>query len=248
MAESATAGDSRHKPLSESDLAEIVTASMSVKGLPAIVTEEWVKHAAKQGRCVHDRLLKAKTFLNAFGSHYGSATIQTFLIDSSSQQTVIDGIKKTVRDFGNPEQFKRNILFYGSSGVGKDHLLYCMAMNAIFYHGHQVHWVNASRLYSSLWQGLNDRNLESVLQPLMDAQVLAISDPILTTNESSSFILDKLKDVIDYRYRKQLPTWLTVNAQGTEDIYEFFGETAGSRLVQNSIGFPCFWENYRTTN
>lgn len=112
----------------------------------------------------------------------------------------------------------QGLVLTGASGTGKDHALVALARPAILDHGFTVAWIDGAAFFSQLrdriGEGLSERG---VIRPLIDADILILSDPVPASGMLSDFQRDRLFDVIDKRAAAGKPTWVSCNfATGDE--------------------------------
>lgn len=139
-----------------------------------------------------------------------------------------------------------SIVWFGPPGTGKDHLMAAMIHMAVL-EGIRVRWVNGMDLFGEVRDRMSDdTKQESVfVSGLVAPKVLAISDPLPPSGELTQFQSAMLFRVIDGRYSRGRPTWVTANVQSAEEMERRMGTQAVDRLTDGALVIPCGWESYR---
>src|SRR5262249_39787414 len=118
--------------------------------------------------------------------------LETFNVYHPAQNEVIDRLRKISEQW--PERLLRGdgLLFYGSVGTGKDHLLAAMLYAAIE-RGAGCMWLNGQELYGRFRDLMDTGEAEEgVIRRLAEPQVLAISDPIPAVGGARAWNLTQL--------------------------------------------------------
>lgn len=121
------------------------------------------------------------------------------------------------------------------------------AMRAALIAGKTVEWVNAASLWETCkacW-GKQGHEVEDVLNPLIKADVLALSDPYPPDGQLDRHEKVWLYQLIDRRYRDMRPTWVTLNAKDAADAGAVLGAQVVDRLRDGAIVFECRWKSHR---
>lgn len=138
------------------------------------------------------------------------------------------------------------LIFFGSVGTGKDHLMAAM-LYACCEAGIHCDWVNGQTLFQRFRDGMSGDDRESsIVQSFFAPQVLAISDPTPPVPlKDESWRLETLYRVIDKRYRDMKSTWLTINAVDANDADAKLSAQVFDRLRDGAEMIPCFWPSFR---
>ena len=139
----------------------------------------------------------------------------------------------------------RSLLFYGTVGTGKDHLLAAMLYSAAR-SGFETDWHNCHDLFGQFRDLMDGRERESsLLRRLARPDVLGLSDLIPPVGNSTAWRSELLLRILDLRYRECRPTWATMNAASPEDAEESLSAPVFDRLRDDALMVPCFWPSFR---
>lgn len=216
---------------------DLIRAVGSMAGLPSLITPEWIQQlvdSSADTEGVFSRLEQSYTFSKAFGRLYHNATFTHFEANSDDQKRVVAQIKEISEFLHEPKTLQRNLIFFGPCGTGKDHMMYCLLMKAIFVHGYRVQWFDGSALFGKLRHAAVAGSIEQKIEQLQSVDILAISDPLFISDELTPFLIEQWGRIVDYRYRHCLPIWLTVNAKDRSVFKKHFSNRTAGRLLQNA--------------
>jgi len=177
--------------------------------------------------------------LRRMGSRYAECSFETFVCESPEQQTVVD------RLVGYDWLHRPNVLLFGPKGTGKDHLL--TALVRLAGAGDLgVEWRNGLDLFGE-WRSLvgGEESERDAIAPLVGCDVLALSDPLPPSGQLSEWQQQMLARVIDGRYRKLAPTWVTLNVTSGEEAESRLGPLIADRLRDGALALFCNWPSYR---
>lgn len=142
----------------------------------------------------------------------------------------------------------RNLCLVGARGTGKDYALTHAMKRAIQLTQRHVNWWDGARLFTAFKHaatGKADRTFGQLTEGLSESYVLAISDPLPPIGCLSEFLAGALLSVIDYRYRHDKPTWVTLNVRSRKDAEERLGPLIVDRLFENAERIFFDWGSYR---
>jgi DNA replication protein DnaC len=166
--------------------------------------------------------------------HYRLASLDTFEVYHEAQRPVLARLRALVPDLRQFITAGRSLIFYGTVGTGKDHLMAAMLYEA----------VNAD--CSASWVGGRDTFGGGAVDFLgRRRSVLGISDPVLPVGRPADWEMPKLHEVIDDRYRARKATWLTINAPEPDAIKQMLTVPIWDRLRERAELFRCVWPSYR---
>lgn len=137
------------------------------------------------------------------------------------------------------------LTLFGSIGTGKDHLMSALIFDAMRC-GFTVEWRDGNRLYRDLRTVVSENATEAdMIDPLISADVFAISDPLPPQGKLSPFIIEKLFSVVDRRHREQKATWLTLNVKSRNEADERLSPQIVDRITDGALCLACEWPSYR---
>ena len=167
----------------------------------------------------------------AYLADQGTVPEQTF--DSWIQIPEAKEAYEAARDWAQGDAQFIHLTIYGPTGNGKTHLANasCLALNQ---HGvHCVLWT-VSELLEHLRAAIGDSTIHTELNVLKELPVLILDDWKAT--HETYWSIDKLEEIVDYRYRYQKPLMITTNEQLQtipERVIDRMSEKDLSKLVFN---------------
>src|SRR5262245_5890875 len=201
----------------------------TVRSDPSLLTPEQLKsldeaQRARDSRDATRRRVEARAELaRRMGRRYGPdrATLDGYRVEYHEQAEAVKVVKAVARNAAAAGRDARGIVLYGTVGTGKDHLLAAL-LYAVADAGLSASWVNGQEVYSRFRDAMDSKKSEeSIMAGFTSPQVLGISDPIppvIDPHKPTAWRTELLFRVIDRRYRDCRPTWMTVNAQDTDDL------------------------------
>lgn len=203
--------------------------------------ESWTE---RQQRRRHTEIQEAKRFatrasLSRMGSRYATCRFESFSCEQPEQQAIVD------RLVGYDWLHRPNVLLFGPKGTGKDHLLTSLVRLAGD-GGLGVEWRNGLDLFGE-WRALvgSDERERDAIAPLIGCDVLALSDPMPPSGQLSEWQQQMLARVIDGRYRRLAPTWVTLNVMSGDEADARLGPLIADRLRDGAVALFCNWPSYR---
>ena len=142
---------------------------------------------------------------------------------------IIDRCRRFADDFGKRYE---NILLLGNVGVGKTFLTNCMT-KAILDKGYSVIYFTSIRLFDTLSRELfnyEERSSRDILNDIYTCDLLIIDD--LGTENVSSFVAQRLFDILNERDLRKRPTIISTNLS-FEDLGKRYTERNFSRIFGN---------------
>lgn len=216
--------------LSEQDLADI----------------EARKTEAAREQEIHDRRQRLAAFLSRRGRQYGGCTLDNFVVECPAQGEVLRVVRAYAGRLREEIAAGRGLLFLGPCGVGKGHLTVALARIAIIDFGFSVAWVNAAewfrRLRSAIGEGAGE---SSLFDPLVEAHVLLLDDPVPPHGALTVFEAARLFDLLEARNRHRRPVWTTMNVADREEAESRATVPVVERLLDLAIPVHCDWPSYR---
>lgn len=130
------------------------------------------------------------------------------------------------------------LLIYGNPGNGKSHMSFCIA-NKLLSSGTPVVCVSIDSLLTRIKQTFNKWGSEGeieILNSLTNADLLVLDD--LGTENKTEWSISKIYNIIDARYRSNLPVIITTNLSIAE-LENYYGKRTIDRINE----MCTFYEN-----
>jgi DNA replication protein DnaC len=186
------------------------------------------------------------------GSRYSDCRVNNFdvlddnLEASGLKQLAKEKVTEYLTDVKENIEAGKNVLFYGTKGTGKDHLMAAMMVHAVNTQ-FRVEWRDAAAIFSearATW-GTKNSDIETVIKPLVAADVLAISDPVQRGRELDRHEVTWLSQIVDRRYRNKKPIWCTMNVTDGDDAQKQLTPAIWDRLRDGAVAIECKWQSFR---
>ncbi len=194
------------------------------------------------------------TLVGQRGERYEKCTFGNFVVMQSDwslgsrndRKVAIGLAKEYARDIEANVHTGKNLILFGPSGTGKDHLLMAVARVATLDHGIRVTWHNGMELFADMRDTFGGRTTEKdFISKFTGPSVLAISDPLPPEDKLTPFQVSLLFRIIDRRYSEMKPTWLTLNVKTKAEAAKRLTPQIHDRLRHGACAVECDWESYR---
>jgi DNA replication protein DnaC len=217
--------------------------------------EERVIHEGKQSSW--------KAFIEQRGSRYAECAIRNYEVTCPAQEVVVEALREYCRNIKERIAAGVNVLLLGPAGTGKDHLTVALARAAISecggekdsYNGERggirlgfnIEWTSGPGLFSALRATFDRKGggADRILKGLSTAKVLYLSDLMPPSGKLTDFQEETAYEVIDNRYNRRLPTWLTLNVASRSEMEAGLGSAIVERLIDGALILQCNWPSYR---
>jgi len=197
----------------------------------------------------HERALRWRRIVDSRGARYALCQLSEFHFGNDEHSVQRAAACKQVAEFCQQLEVsreKRNLIFAGPPGTGKDHLMFYALRFAVMRCGTRAAWIDGQRLFSDLRDGITEGKAErETLGELIRADVLAISDPVPPNASLTDHQRNMLFRLIDDRYSHYRPTWMTVNAANPQELDQRMGVSLVDRLLHDAVAVNCYWPSYR---
>jgi len=208
---------------------------------------EKLSYAERQELRLHNsRFERFQKFLESRGKRYQDCSSKNYLITCDDQRAATIRLGEYCRD---PESITkgRNVVLFGPSGSGKDHLLVALAKRVFWMTGTVPCWFNGTDMAKRWRDSVRewDYSASSFDDDLRDAEVLYISDPLPPTGALTEYLQEKWFDLVDYRYRNQLPIWVSLNVADGDEAELRLGVPIVDRLRDGALCIHCNWPSHR---
>lgn len=172
-------------------------------------------------------------------------SLATFEVECEKQKVAFDKLKAVKEGLREFVEAGRNLVFLGTVGTGKDHLMAAM-LYAAAQERYRCGWFNGQEVFGSFRDRIDtgDRD-EDYFRELCDPDVIGISDPIPPVGSPSAWDTANLYRIVDRRYRAVKPTWVSLNAANEEEADRRLSEPVSDRIMHGAEIIRCFWPSFR---
>lgn len=222
----------------------------------------------RAARAAGKRRRDAEAFARCRGARYADCRIENYQCDQKGQDEALDKLRRYLDNA--PEEITRgnNVILFGPSGTGKDHLLTAIAFATIDQHGRRptpgdderrfsrddepqgrfsFEWRTGAELFGFLRDGMNqEHNERKTLDPLIRCDVLIFCDPLPPGGELTRYQGEILYRVLDARYSACRPTWVSLNVSNSTEAAARLGAAVHDRLRHGALAIFCNWKTHRT--
>lgn len=188
-----------------------------------------------------------KRFLKRRGHRYASCTMDNYETPAPAQKAVLGDVRAYGEDILGRLKVGQNLILFGPSGTGKDHLAAAIARVAILEHGLMVAWASGALFFTGLRAAMDNRNLceERIVEYLTRPDLLLLSDPVPPAGVLTDYQRSMLYRVVDERYNSMRPIVLTINVLSSGEADERLGAPIVDRLKDGALTLFCSWLSHR---
>lgn len=181
------------------------------------------------------------------GDRYAEASLDNFEVYDPKQRAAIQMVRSYGHKLGEHVAAGDSVLFFGPPGTGKDHLMATLMRRATAGLGLSLKWRNGMDLFGEIRDRMDDAGAKesTLIRDLATPAILAISDPVPPWGSVSEYQAVMLFRIIDARYRRRRPTWMTLNVESGADAAARMGASVADRLSEGAITVRCEWPSYR---
>lgn len=186
-----------------------------------------------------------QAFVERRGSRYAGCTLDNFHVSDPAQRNVVTKLKAYRDNLIDNFTLGMGVLLYGPVGTGKDHLLIELVRLAIAV-GKSVAWMNGGDMFGMFRDNMDADEKERVLvERLVRPDVLYVSDPLPPLDDLPWFRRELLYRIIDARYSRCKPLWITTNVASSADLDKRMGPECGTRVRDGALCLFCNWPSHR---
>lgn len=192
-----------------------------------------------------------KDIMSQAGSRYANATLDSFRLHGTAeeqqrQESTLSHIRQFCESMPGCVQMGRNVVFLGTVGTGKDHLMIGMLREAVEACCFDIKWADTSEMFGQFKDAVGDRGgIADLMESYTKPQLLVLSD-LLPVNEAlTPFESEILFRLVHSRQRRLKATWVNANVLNLDDLVKLVGEKIVSRLKQGSLTLRMQWSDFR---
>lgn len=179
--------------------------------------------------------------ISNLGERFSKSTFESFL-DRNGSETVYKVAVKYVKTF--KEWNGESLMLWGEPGNGKTHLAAAI-VNELSKKGYIVVFQSVPELLQRIRSTFNSENKENetqIMRALLECDLLILDD--IGAEKTTEWVEEKLFNIIDGRYRKELPTLYTSNLEPKE-LKNQVGKRLYDRMVETSLTVKNEAASYR---
>lgn len=136
---------------------------------------------------------------------FEKATFSSFEIDKYNE-LILKSCQRYVRDFAENVEINKGLLFWGGVGTGKSWAAACIA-NELLSKGIPVIMTSFVKLIAQIQSG--EETETDILQRINRAKLVIFDD--LGAERTTEYAIERVYNIIDSRYRAELPMIVTTN-------------------------------------
>ncbi|AFV18366.1 primosomal protein DnaI [Bacillus thuringiensis Bt407] len=179
--------------------------------------------------------------ISNLGERFSKSTFESFL-DRNGSETAYKVAVKYVKTF--KEWDGESLMLWGDPGNGKTHLAAAI-VNELSKKGYIVVFQSVPELLQRIRRTFNSENKENetqIMRALLECDLLILDD--IGAEKTTEWVEEKLFNIIDGRYRKELPTLYTSNLEPKE-LKNQVGKRSYDRMVETSLTVKNEAASYR---
>lgn len=174
------------------------------------------------------------------------ASLENFRVSHQAQKAALERCRNMENRLDSLTASGSGIVWIGSVGTGKDHLAAALMYAAAGRFGISCRWVNGRDVFGQSRDGIaQGRREEELLRSLTSPAILCLSDPLPIQGAMSPWNIDLLYRVMDRRYHRLLPTWMTLNVLDLADASTRLTPPIVDRLCDRCEVIECRWPSHR---
>lgn len=185
-----------------------------------------------------------RILVKARGELYADCSFENYICLIRRQSDVVKMLTEYASNAEKNLAAGKNVVLFGTKGTGKDHLFMALAKQVMMETGKTARWINGIDLHQKLREAAYGKAAIEVAE--YKAPILWISDLLPPKGSLTDSQQNLLFGLIDQRYSRKLPTWISLNIKGKEEADERLGTQVTDRLRQNILSIPMDWPSYRT--
>lgn len=181
--------------------------------------------------------------LSNIPGRFKDRTFETFQVAYENQKRALAVCKRYADNFDESYSKGKSLILSGKPGTGKSHLAVSV-IQAIYpkYQGQYLTLMDLIRIVRNTWNRNSEKTEIQVLRELVGIDLLVIDE--IGVQYGTDGEQNIIFDVLDGRYREQMPTILLTN-QDKEGVSKCIGERVFDRMRESASWVSFDWESYR---
>ena len=200
------------------------------------------KTAEREAKELKERI-EARLGRAAIPKRFIGRTFDGFTATTDAQKKALSVCREYADQFKENHKAGMGLILSGKPGTGKSHLASAIMQSILGTHTTQyVTCMDVIRMIRETWRKDSERSERRVLESLGHIDLLVIDEiGVQYGTEGEQTILF---DVLDIRYRDQMPTILLTN-QDMAGARQFLGDRTWDRIRETGRWVSFDWESYR---
>jgi DNA replication protein DnaC len=192
------------------------------------------------------------SYVRARGERYKDCRLDNFEVTCERQTSAVEALRSYAENMQTHIESGRNLVMFGPSGTGKDHLITAMVHRAISTlpkpeeRRFDIRWTDGPSLFAKVRAEIaatEDRR--DIVSELAHCWLLVLSDLLPPSAKLTDFQSDVIYRIVETRYSRMRPTWLSVNVRNRAELDSGLGVAVGDRLIDGALTIACEWPSYR---
>lgn len=189
-------------------------------------------------------------FIRARGRRYLDCRLSNFETTNQKQTDVLDAVKQFAREIWDRIIRGQNVVLFGPSGTGKDHILTGLVHAAIVAiptprDQLRIEWHSGPELYATVRAEIGRDCGAGVVDSAIHSGLLVLSDLIPPSGKLTDYQADTVYRIIDERYNTCRPIWISANVKNRQELDAGLGAAVADRLVDGALTIGCDWPSHR---
>lgn len=200
------------------------------------------KQAEREAMELRERI-QARLGRAAIPKRFIGRTFDGFTVSTDAQKKARDVCREYANNFRENSRAGMGLVLSGKPGTGKSHLASAIMQHVIGTHSTQyVTCMDVIRMIRETWRKDSEQSERRVLESLGRIDLLVIDEIGVQYGTDGEQTI--LFDVLDIRYRDQMPTILLTN-QDMAGAKKFLGERTWDRIRETGKWVSFDWDSYR---
>lgn len=185
------------------------------------------------------------------GERYTKCRLENFDCDGPKQETAMSEINSYCETITARIKAGQNIVLFGPSGTGKDHLLTGLVFKAISAieqgstSNFSCEWSDGPSLFAAVRDEIGKNSRHSIVDDLAKCWLLVISDLVPPSAKLTDFQSEVVYRIIDSRYSRMATTFFSINVRNRQELDAALGIAVADRLIDGALTISCDWPSYR---
>lgn len=185
------------------------------------------------------------------GKRYENCKASNFVADNDKQRKAIEQLKAYASEMKENLAAGKNVVLFGPSGTGKDHLVTALvgaAIGTINDERCSLCYSDGPSLFAAVRAEIGDDSLhsrDSIVYQFQMCWLVVLSDLVPPAAKLTDFQSDVVYRIVEHRYSSMLPMFLTINVRNRAELDAALGVAVSDRIIDDALTISCDWPSYR---